>query len=145
MNNGRSLNTLRTLAAAAERESSRLLAQRRQALDTEDQRLAQLRDYLSEYTAAQPTRDGIFIDSIRARRDFVAQICAGIKQQEQIVASLQLQLEQDQQNWRDARSHALALERYDERLQAVADEKQSRREQARLDEVGRQQHLARIA
>lgn len=138
------LQTLRTLADTAERESSRLLAERRRTLNEEEQRLAQLRAYLQEYTAPE-SGAGLLVDSIRTRRDFMNRIHEGIEQQEKLLAKLRQQLEHDLEKWRDARSHSLSLQRYSERLQTQVDEKIARREQGRLDEVGRQQHLARPA
>ncbi len=136
------MQTLRTLADTAERESSRILAERRHVMDQEQQRLTQLQAYLQEY-AAPESGSGLLVDSIRTRRDFVSRIRQGIEQQEKVLAGLSHQLDLDLQRWRDARTHALALQRYSERLQSQVEEKVARREQGRLDEVGRQQHLAR--
>ena len=138
------MNTLRTLADSAERESARNLANSRRHLETEQQRLAQLQAYLGEYST-EPGRTSTFADTVRSHRDFIAQIRTGIEQQEQLVASLRQQLELDLAHWREARSHTLALERYSERLDAQAEEKDARREQGRLDEVGRQLHQLRSA
>lgn len=136
------MQTLRTLADTAERESSRRLAERRRTLDEEEQRLVQLRAYLQEYTAPE-SGAGLRADTIHARREFASRIRDGIEQQEQLLAKLRQQIDQDLQRWRDARSHALSLQRYSERLQTQVDDKLARREQGRLDEAGRQQHLAR--
>lgn len=136
------MQTLRTLADTAERESSRILAERRQVMDQEQQRLTQLQAYLQEY-AAPESGSGLLVDSIRTRRDFVSRIGQGIEQQEKVLAGLSQQLEVDLQRWRDARTHALALQRYSDRLQTQVEEKVARREQGRLDEVGRLQHLVR--
>ena len=138
------MQTLRTLAESAEHESSRILAERRRVLDQEQQRLVQLQTYLQEYTAPE-SGTGLLVDSIRTRRDFITRLREGIEQQKRLLQDLQQQLDQDLDRWRDARSHALALARYSDRLQAQVDEKLARREQGRLDEVGRQQHLARSA
>ena len=138
------MQTLRTLADTAERESSRLLAERRRTLDAEEQRLAQLRAYLQEYTTPE-SGAGLRADTIGARRDFASRIRDGIEQQEKLLAKLREQMDQDLARWRDARSHSLSLQRYSERLQTQVDEKVAKREQGRLDEVGRQQHLARPA
>lgn len=136
------MQTLRTLADTAERESSRILAERRQVMDQEQQRLTQLQAYLQEY-AAPESGSGLLVDSIRTRRDFVSRIRQGIEQQEKVLAGLSQQLDLDLQRWRDARTHALALQRYSDRLQMRVEEKVARREQGRQDEVGRQQHLLR--
>lgn len=138
------IQTLRTLADTAERESSRIVAERRRTLDQEEQQLMQLQAYLREYDTPQ-SGSGLLVDSIRARRDFIERIRLGIEQQEHLVKSLRAQLDQDLDQWREARSHALSLERYSDRLQMQVDEKLARREQGQQDEVGRQQHLIRTA
>ncbi len=140
MHNPRQIETIRTLADTAERESSRTVAERRRMLDAEEQRLEQLRRYLAEYGDLSSAKDGVFIDTIRTRRSFMARIQAGIEQQEQLLASLRTQLENDLEHWRDARSHALALEKFDQRLEAQRNLKQNRREQAALDEVGQKMY-----
>ncbi|HHQ13405.1 MAG TPA: hypothetical protein ENK16_00100, partial [Chromatiales bacterium] len=61
-------------------------------------------------------------------------------QQGQLLGSLRGQLENDLEHWRDARSHALALEKFDQRLEAQRNLKQNRREQAALDEVGQKMY-----
>jgi flagellar export protein FliJ len=140
------LQTLRTLAETAERECARILAERRRQLELEERRLEQLRSYLDEYRAPDgPATNGVFADTIRSRQAFVRRICAGIEQQEEVLRSLRQQLDHELERWRDARTQALALDRYADRLDAEADDKAARREQGRLDEVGRQQHLARPA
>ena len=140
MHNPRQIETIRTLAETAERESSRTVAERRRILDAEEQRLEQLRRYLAEYGDLSGSNDGVFIDTIRTRRSFMARIQAGIDQQEQLLRGLRAQLEHDLQQWRDARSHALALEKFDQRLDAQRSQKQQRREQAALDEVGQKMY-----
>lgn len=133
------LDTIRTLARTAERESARVLAERRNILDKEEQRLEQLQAYLREYAdlSTAPSATGMFIDTIRTRRQFVDKVRQGLAQQERVVAGVRQQLDQDMQRWRDARSRSLAMERFTERLDEQEAVRQGRREQAALDEVGR--------
>ncbi len=134
------LGSIRTLANTAEMETSKIVAERRLALDAEEQRLAQLQTYLTEYAQTGDTQTGLSIDSMRNRRRFIDKIRGGIEEQERVVVGLRQQLETDLANWRDARSHALALEKYQHRQQAEEALRQSRREQAELDEIGRGMH-----
>lgn len=134
-----SLKTVRVLADNAEQESSRLVAQRRQQIDVEKHRLSQLRQYFDDYQ--QPdSDDGVFIDTVRTRAAFIARIGAGIEQQERLIAGLEQQLELDMQRWRQARSHALGLQRYSERQAQQEEVKQNRKEQAKQDEIGQTMH-----
>jgi flagellar export protein FliJ len=130
------LDTIRTLAGNAEAESSRALAERRRTLQTEEQRLEQLRAYLGEYGAMAAGGDGIFIHTVRTRRQFVDRLQAGLEQQERVVAGLRKQIDQDTARWREARTRSLALERFNERLEDQLALRQARKEQADLDEVG---------
>ncbi|MDJ0927115.1 MAG: flagellar export protein FliJ [Gammaproteobacteria bacterium] len=130
------LGTIRTLADNVERESSRAVAERRRTLAAEEQRLAQLREYLHEYAELSAAGTGMLVDTVRMRRGFVAKIRAGIEQQERLVAGLREQLDHDLHRWRDARSQSLALEKYQDRLADAANLKEQRRDQARTDEVG---------
>ena len=134
-----SLKPIRLLADNAEQESSRLVAQRRQHLDTEQQRLAQLKKYFDDYQ--QPAGDeGVYIDTVRTRAAFVTRIRNGIEQQERLIAGLEQQLELDMQRWREARSHALGLQRYSERQAQQEELRQNRKEQAKQDEIGQTMH-----
>jgi flagellar export protein FliJ len=134
-----SLKTVRLLADNAEQESSRLVAQRRQQLDAAQHQLMQLKRYADEYQ--QPgSGQGMYIDTVRTRAEFIARIRSGIEQQERLIAGLEQQLELDMQRWRTARSHALGLQRYAERQAQQEELRQNRKEQAKQDEIGQTMH-----
>lgn len=145
MQNKQQLKTLHALASNAEREASLAVVQRRSALESEEQRLAQLRDYLADYSRNDASAQGLFIDTIRTRRAFVEKIRRGIEQQERLIAGVRRQLELDLERWHDARTQALGLERFAERLKDEENLRDDRREQAKLDEVGRNMHHQRVA
>lgn len=134
-----SMQTLRRLADNAERESARIVAQRRRQLDAERQRLAQLEAYVADYRQ-QPGNTGVFIDTMRTRQAFVMRLRAGLEQQRRVITGLDQQLELDLRRWRQARSHALGLQRFSERREREQAVRQNRKEQAQLDEIGRTMH-----
>lgn len=134
MKRRQSIAAIRTLADSAERESSRTVIRRRDALAAEERRLQQLQDYLVEY--GRMSLSGGSVATLQLRRRFVERIRAAIVEQERIVAGLQEQLDRDLGSWRAARSHSLALEKYAERLAEQAEQRRARREQADTDEVG---------
>jgi len=134
MKRRQSIAAIRTLADSAERESSRTVTQRRDALAAEERRLQQLQDYLVEYS--RMSLSGGSVATLQLRRRFVERIRAAIVEQERVVAGLQEQLDRDLGSWRAARSHSLALEKYAERLAEQAEHRRARREQADTDEVG---------
>lgn len=137
MNRRRNIDMLRRLAETAEAETARAVADRRRRLETEDQRLGQLRNYLAEYRALSLEGNGVSIGAVRARREFVARLQAGIEEQERVVTGLRQQVEADLGRWRDARTRSLALTRLGERIDDEATARDARREQAELDEIGR--------
>ncbi len=139
MKQRRSLATIQTLADSAERESARTVAQRRDALAAEEQRLRQLQEYLREYGQMSLSASG-HVATLRMRRRFVERIRIGISEQERLIAGLREQLERDLGVWRKARSHALALEKYAARLSEQAHARRARREQASTDEVGQKMY-----
>jgi len=133
------LKTVRLPADNAEQESSRLVAQRRQQIDAEQQRLSQLKQYADDYRHPS-SQAGVYIDTVRTRAAFIARIRAGIEQQERLIAGLEQQLELDLQRWQEARSHALGLQRYSERQAQQEELRQNRKEQAKQDEIGQTMH-----
>lgn len=141
MSRRRSIDAIQTLAESAEAESARTLAERRRRLAAEEQRLEQLRHYLAEYRTLSAGGDGLLVDVVRARRDFVGRIQAGIDEQERVLAGIRAQADADLARWREARTRSLAVSKLGERLAEQAAERQERRQQADLDEIGRKMFL----
>ncbi len=137
MSGTRSLRTIQTLADTAEAESSKEVSQRLAALNREENRLAQLAEYLAGYEEKERTdRERQSIASIQSRRRFIERLHEAISQQRQLVENYRQLYEIEADRWREARSHSLGLQKYAERIDQQQDLKQTRRDQARLDEIG---------
>jgi flagellar export protein FliJ len=132
------LDTLQRIAEHAADASSREVSQRLRALLQEEQRLAQLAGYVSDYQkfAAKGTA-GLTIGAIRSRRSFVERLGDAVSRQQQVVRTQEEQYRQHIERWRLARSRALGLQRFNERIRDEATERQERHEQAALDEISR--------
>jgi flagellar export protein FliJ len=130
------LNTLQRLAEHAAEASSREMAQRLRALRQEEQRLQQLNGYVSDYERlAGKGNAGLTIGAVRARRGFVERLNEAIGRQQELVRSHEDQYRQHVERWREARSRALGLQRFNERIRDEETDRRERREQAALDEI----------
>ena len=130
------LKPVRTLADSDAMDSSRLVATARDALDTEQQRLDQLREYLNEYqTMASSGRTAM---EISTRRDFVNRLRKALEQQTEVVERHRAELEKQLDVWKDARARSMALNRLAERADQAERERSERRDQHRMDEIGQQ-------
>jgi flagellar export protein FliJ len=131
------MQSLERLAAHAEAEQARRLAERLRGLDTEERRLEQIRSYLADYAKA-PTRGGppLTISALQSQRGFMERLRNAVDQQRGTVDQQRQQAEQQATQWRGARARTLALKRLGERLDQQERQRQDRRDQARMDEVG---------
>lgn len=134
------LDTLQRLAEHAADASSREVSQLLRALLQEEQRLAQLAGYVSDYQKlASKGTAGLTIGAIRGRRGFVERLAEAVNRQQQVVRTQEERYHQHIERWRLARSRALGLQRFNERIRDEAAARQERREQAALDEISRNQ------
>jgi flagellar export protein FliJ len=138
MRKRRSLASLQKLAEYAADAASRDIVERLRALREEEGRLGQLRGYLGDYTALLNDSRGMNVARLRGRRDFVERLNSAIGRQSEVVREHEQQYTRHIDRWRGARTRALALQRYAERLDDIEAERRERRDQAALDEVGRQ-------
>ena len=132
------LDTLQRLAEHAADASSREVSQRLRTLMQEEQRLTQLAGYVSDYQKlAGKGTAGLTIGAIRGRRGFVERLTEAVNRQQQVVRTQEEQYRQHIERWRLARSRALGMQRFNERIRNEETERQERHEQAALDEMSR--------
>ncbi|MDH3977269.1 MAG: flagellar export protein FliJ [Gammaproteobacteria bacterium] len=138
MSRKKSLQTIQTLAESNETLRLKVLTDKRQELATEEQRLVQLQQYCNEYQAmTSKTDQGIGIHFIRGRRGFVEKLGTAIDTQRKTVEQAREQLDVHTAHWRDARTKALSLRKFTDRLAVEEQQRLARKEQSELDEVGR--------
>jgi len=134
------LKSVQTLAKSAEVETSSQVSSHRRALQIEEQRLAQLEAYHREYTRqGDDAQQTIGINSIRSHRGFMQKLNEAIAAQRKAVSHSLMQLETQLGLWREARSHALSLQKFSERVAEKADKRQERKDQKELDNIARHQ------
>ncbi len=144
MRKKRTLDSLKTLAHGRESRWRRHVAGQLNNLQTEEQRLAQLHDYVEEYNAPlNERRDSQSILAMRSQRQFVDRLKDAVRQQSKTVAERRAAAEQGMRRWQHERSRRLALEKYTERQDEAQGRQRDRRNQAALDEVGRNLFLNR--
>jgi flagellar export protein FliJ len=132
------LRSVRTLAKSAETETSSRVSSHRQALQIEEQRLAQLEAYQREYALlASESPEFTGINNIRSRRGFMHKLNEAIVAQRQAVAECLKELEVQLGSWREARSRAMSLEKFSERMSEQANKRQARKDQKELDNIAR--------
>lgn len=138
MTRSKGLQTIQTLAESKETTHSKVVAERRLALQEEQRRLAQLEQYRLEYQALTTSTDeGMCIHFVRGRRGFVDKLNAAIENQRTVVQRAIEQLDSHLDQWRDARTRSLSLQKYAERQSAEELRREGRKEQRELDDIGR--------
>ncbi len=127
---------LQRLASHTEADNARRLAERLRSLDAEEHRLKQISSYLAEYTeSSKASTASVTIRSLRSGRGFLERLCAAVDEQRGTVDYQRQKVEQQTQQWREARARTRSLEKLGERLGAQDQERRDRREQSRLDEI----------
>jgi len=144
MRKKRNFESLQTLAHGRESRWQRHVSSQLSNLQTEEQRLQQLHNYVDEYNRpVADRRDSQSILAMRSQRQFVDRLKDAVKRQSQTVADKRAAADQGIRQWKHERSKRLAIQKFSERQQAIADKLRDRRSQAVLDEVGRNGFLAK--
>ncbi len=144
MRKKRNLDSLETLAHGKESRWRRHVSSQLSKLQTEEQRLSQLHEYVQEYNAPLTERRGSqSIMAMRSQRQFMDRLKDAVKRQSQTVAEKRVLAEQGIQRWKHERSKRLAIQNYSARQREAEDRQRERRDQATLDEVGRNLFLGR--
>ena len=129
------IEVLQRLASHTEAENARRLAERLRALDTEERRLQQIRGYLAEYAKGASQAASMTIGNLKSGRGFLERLRSAVDDQRGNVETQRIQVEQQTQQWRAARSRTRSLDKLAERQALQEREQLDRREQGRLDEI----------
>lgn len=129
------IETLQRLAAQAEAENARRLAERTRVLDTEERRLQQIRGYLAEYSQGATRAPAMTIGSLRSGRGFLERLRGAVDEQRGTVETQRQQVEQQTLQWRASRARTRSLAKLVERQAREALARRDHLEQVRLDEV----------
>jgi len=138
MKNKRQLQSLESLAQSKENRWQRHVSIQFRALQAEEQRLAQLNQYVNEYQLADSeTGTSQSMLTLRTQRQFVNRLHHAVQQQQQTVINKRSAANRDADFWREARSKRLAIQKYADKQEQVEYKLKARRTQKFLDEVGR--------
>ncbi len=144
MRKKRNLDSLETLAQGREVRWQRQVSNQLNSLQTEEQRLQQLHNYVEEYNAPLQTAGGSqSIMAMRSQRQFVDKLKTAVQQQSRAVEEKRAAAELGMQRWKEERSRRLAIQKFSARQKALEEKLRDRRAQAVLDEAGRNAFLAR--
>jgi flagellar export protein FliJ len=136
MAKSRGLQTIQRIAEHGADAASREVAARLRSLHAEEERLRQVRAYLEHYeTLCTTSSAGLTIGTIQSRRQFVTRLRDAVERQSQVVEEQRIRHLQQVERWRDARSRALGLQRFNERVRQRQAERLRRHDQAALDEI----------
>ncbi|MCC7256919.1 MAG: flagellar FliJ family protein [Gammaproteobacteria bacterium] len=139
MRRRKSLHSLQRLAEFAADAASRDVGTRLRALRVEEERLRQVDGFIGQYDGlALATTPGLTIGSLKGRRDFGQRLRDAAGRQRQAVEDSEQRYREQVERWREARAQALALQRFNERIEERRRDRRERREQATLDDIARQ-------
>lgn len=137
MKRSKRLEPVHRLARARAAEHARAYAVRREQLDQERERMAQLRGFRREYEQKLAVSAGRGIDAYRLRdyNAFLARIDAAIGHQQQSLARLEAEVAGLQRTWLDQWGNARALEQLVARCRRAERQAEAIRDQRRDDEL----------
>lgn len=135
MARSRGLHTIQRLAEHGADVASREVGARLSALHVEEERLRQVQSYLDHYERLSTTGAGLTVSTIQGRRQFAARLREAVVRQAQVVDEHRKLYLQHVERWRDARSRALSLQRFNERRRQRDIDRRQRLDQAALDEI----------
>lgn len=137
MRRKRGLHTIQRLAEYGADAASRDVGTRLRALRAEEERLRQVNSFLDHYERMSVTGGtGLTLGAMQGRRQFAARLRDAADRQRQVVQEQEGHYQAQVDRWRSARSQALALQRFNDRVRQRELEALERREQATLDEIG---------
>jgi flagellar export protein FliJ len=93
----------------------------------------------SQVSSHHDSRQSTGINNIRSRQGFMQKLSEAIAAQRQAVSQSLMQLEIQLGSWREARSRALSLQKFSERVTEETDKRQARKDQKELDNIARHQ------
>lgn len=132
------LKPLQDLAESREQDAAERFARHKQALEAQEQRLADLQNYQADYRAQM---SGAMSPSLlRNRQDFMSRLNDAVRQQGEQVTKARHAYELERQRWVEARGETQVLDKLEQNYQAQAAKRGLRREQFELDELAARLH-----
>ncbi|MFO1406055.1 MAG: flagellar export protein FliJ [Steroidobacteraceae bacterium] len=128
------LKPIAEVAARDAEAAARAVTEARNALASEEARLADLAGYRRQYDASQATEGMTLPFSLANRHAFAAQLDEALRLQEQRVVACRAELERRVEEWSALRRHGHAMERLVGRCAGEEAREAERSEQRSLDD-----------
>ncbi len=140
MSPSKRLKPVQRVAESKEQKAARNMGHSRKALNAEEVKLNQLKQYHQEYLQRfeAAARKGISAKQLQEYRAFLNKLDDTVRQQEQVVAASRLDHSSNQSEWRKKHTRTQALNKAVTRFQQQEKAKAERNEQQESDE--RNQH-----
>lgn len=132
------LKPLRDLAESRENEAAALFAKQKKALEQQEQRLSDLRQYQAEYQAQM--QGAMSPSLLRNRQEFISKLGQAVQQQLAEVERFRSAYERQRQHWVDARGESRVLDKLEANYVEQERARGARREQWEMDELAARLH-----
>lgn len=130
------------LAENRQMDAARLLGECRRIVEHQEQRLAELLGYRTDYARnfQESCSSGIGAVKLNEYRTFLGRLDAAIAQQQRLVEQVRTECEASRQAWLQSRTHAKALGNVVDRYRREEQREAERREQKESDEHSARRH-----
>lgn len=141
MKRSQRLQVVLRLYQRREDQAAELVTRARSELETQETQLQQLVDYQRDYQAGTAaTGEAVTMAQWKRLQDYIHQLDAIIRQQQQQVGLARVELERVQTAWQNAHLERRSMESAIERISKLEQLEAARLEQKLLDEMVQQQH-----
>ena len=136
MKRSKRLEPVSALADETERECASHVAGLLSRLADAERRCAELRGYLGEYQGMFQRRasQGMGVTGMRDYQTFIARLCDAVRQQEGVIAQLQVDCERARARWLDAAARKSAVRKVIAQVRSEDQKLEERRSQKESDE-----------
>jgi flagellar export protein FliJ len=136
MRRRKGLPAIQRIAEHGADAASRDVGMRLRALRAEEERLRQVSSFVQHYDQMSVAgATGLTLGALQGRRQFAARLRDAADRQREVVAQQEGHFQQQVERWRNARTQALALQRFNDRIRQREHERRERHEQMALDEI----------
>lgn len=117
MKKSQRMKTVNSLAERNEREQADKFAKSQQQCETQQKKLAELKQYYQEYmdSSRKPTGEFLDISRLQESRAFMTKLSGAIAQQSDIVRKAEVVMNTDRKHWMDSRRQSMSMQKLTER------------------------------
>jgi flagellar FliJ protein len=136
MTRSKRMQPVQRLAQNREQQAVRRLGESQQHLQSQQNKLEELRAYRDQYARDFETSGGGGLDAARVQdyRVFLNRLNEAIRQQEAVIAESRVRHEESRQRWVESRSENQAIDKLVDRYRLEESKQRERREQKEQDD-----------